>query len=110
MGSLALLGATKAKMSADNTDVQDLLQNADQLFDENQYQEVIDILKKHPVSTNQLSINFHTFFRFFFKIKFYSNHRINPMQIFCGVKREHCTNYLERTRQRKRRALKRASK
>lgn len=39
-------------MSADNTDIQDLLQNADQLFDENQYQEVIDILKKHPVSRN----------------------------------------------------------
>lgn len=37
-------------MSADKTDLQDLLQNADQLFDENQYQEVIDILKKHPVS------------------------------------------------------------
>lgn len=51
VGSLALLGATKAKMSADNVDLSDLLQNADQLFDENQYQEVIDILKKHPVST-----------------------------------------------------------
>lgn len=37
-------------MSAVNLDLQDLLQNADQLFDENQYQEVIDILKKYPVS------------------------------------------------------------
>nr|ACZ26275.1 hypothetical protein [Mayetiola destructor] len=35
-------------MSADHSDIQDLLQNADQLFDENQYQEVIDVLKKHP--------------------------------------------------------------
>lgn len=51
MGSFALLGVSKAKMSADNTtELQDLLQNADQLFDENKYQEVVDILKKYPVS------------------------------------------------------------
>lgn len=49
-GTLAFLGIKqKAKtMSTENNDL--LLQNADQLFDENQYQEVIDILKKHPVS------------------------------------------------------------
>lgn len=32
-GTLALLGTSKVKMSAENTDLQDLLQNADQLFD-----------------------------------------------------------------------------
>lgn len=37
-------------MSTENTDLQDLLQHADQLFDENQYQEAIDILKNYPVS------------------------------------------------------------
>lgn len=37
-------------MSSENADLQDLLQNADQLFDENKYQEAVDILKKHPVS------------------------------------------------------------
>lgn len=30
-------------------ELQDLLQNADQLFDENKYQEAVDILKKFPV-------------------------------------------------------------
>lgn len=34
-------------MSAENSE--DLLQNADQLFDENKFQEAVDILKKHPV-------------------------------------------------------------
>lgn len=47
---MALIGAKKVNMSAESTDLQDLLQHADQLFDENQYQEVVDILKKHPVS------------------------------------------------------------
>lgn len=37
-------------MATESTDIQDLLQNADQLFDENQYQEAIDILKKYSVS------------------------------------------------------------
>lgn len=35
---------------AEETDLQHVLQNADQLFDENQYQEAIDLLKKYPVS------------------------------------------------------------
>lgn len=34
-------------MSAESSD--DLLQNADQLFDENKFQEAVDILRKHPV-------------------------------------------------------------
>lgn len=38
-------------MSAENSD--DVLQNADQLFDENKFQEAVEILKKHPV-------NFHS--------------------------------------------------
>lgn len=42
-------------MSAESSDGQDLLQNADQLFDENKYQEAVDILKKHTVK-------FDTFF------------------------------------------------
>lgn len=37
-------------MSTEKTEFQDLLQHADQLFDENQFQEAADILKKHPVS------------------------------------------------------------
>lgn len=37
-------------MATESTDIQDLLQHADQLFDENQYQEAIDILKKYSVS------------------------------------------------------------
>lgn len=47
--SLSLIGGAKAKMSTETSDLQDLLQNADQLFDENQYQEVVDILKKYSV-------------------------------------------------------------
>lgn len=32
------------------TPLPDLLQNSDQLFDENQYQEALDVLNKHAVS------------------------------------------------------------
>ncbi|XP_055316040.1 regulator of microtubule dynamics protein 1-like isoform X2 [Sitodiplosis mosellana] len=45
--TLTLIGSSKVKM-AEETDLQHLLQNADQLFDENQYQEAIDLLKKFP--------------------------------------------------------------
>lgn len=37
-------------MSAESSDSQHLLQNADQLFDENKFQEAVDILRKHPVN------------------------------------------------------------
>lgn len=47
--TITLLGVSKSNMSGDATELQHLLQHADQLFDENQYQEVIDILKKHSV-------------------------------------------------------------
>lgn len=39
----------KPKMSA----LDDLLQSADQLFDENQYQEALDELKKYEVNDNR---------------------------------------------------------
>ncbi|XP_031624100.1 regulator of microtubule dynamics protein 1-like [Contarinia nasturtii] len=45
--SLALIGGSKVTM-AEETDIQHLLQNADQLFDENQYQDAIDLLRKYP--------------------------------------------------------------
>lgn len=48
--TLTLLGASTAKMSAEKTEFPDLLQHADRLFDEDQFQEAVDILKKHPVS------------------------------------------------------------
>lgn len=44
-------------MSAENSD--DILQNADQLFDENKFQEAVEILKKHPVRF----VFFSNFFR-----------------------------------------------
>lgn len=43
-------------MSAENSD--DILQNADQLFDENKFQEAVEILKKHPVRFVSLVIFF----------------------------------------------------
>lgn len=46
--TLPLIGANKAKMS-EELDLQHLIQNADQLFDENQYQDAYDLLKKFPV-------------------------------------------------------------
>ncbi|XP_031638557.1 regulator of microtubule dynamics protein 1-like isoform X1 [Contarinia nasturtii] len=45
--SLAFFGGSKLKM-AQETEIKHLLQNADQLFDENQYQDAIDLLKKYP--------------------------------------------------------------
>lgn len=66
---MTLIGAKKVNMAAENTELQDLLQHADQLFDENQYQEVVDILKKHPVSINkrkQLTKTHFKFSRIFF--------------------------------------------
>lgn len=57
--SLSLIGGAKAKMSTESTDIQDLFQHADQLFDENQFQEAIDILKKHPVSIFLKSLNIY---------------------------------------------------
>ena len=49
-------------MSTDKTAENDLLQNADQLFDENQYQEAYDVLKKFPVSHSIVTLysSFHT--------------------------------------------------
>lgn len=38
-------------MSGEKSLLQDLLQSADQLFDENQYQEAIDQLDKYSVTT-----------------------------------------------------------
>lgn len=50
---IALLGlgasTQQIKMTAENSALDDLLQNADQLFDENQYQEALDVLKKYSV-------------------------------------------------------------
>lgn len=37
-----------------STALDDILQNADQLFDENQYQEALDVLKKCAVSRPRL--------------------------------------------------------
>lgn len=34
---------------SEETDLQHVLQNADQLFDENQYQDAVDLLKKYSV-------------------------------------------------------------
>lgn len=48
-------------MSTESLD--DLLQNADQLFDENKFHEVVDILKKHPV-------NVGIFFFFDYSVEF----------------------------------------
>lgn len=49
--ALAVWSASKIKMSAEYFDKQNLLQNADQLFDENKYQEAVNLLKKHPVKS-----------------------------------------------------------
>lgn len=40
----------KTKMSTEKTNLDDILQNADQLFDQNQYQEALDVLKNCSVS------------------------------------------------------------
>lgn len=46
--SLALIAGLKAKMT-EKSDTQHLLQNADQLFDQHQYEDAINLLKKYPV-------------------------------------------------------------
>lgn len=46
---------------AEETDLQHLLQNADQLFDENQYQEAIDLLKKFPVRNECFIVSYFNF-------------------------------------------------
>ncbi len=43
------LGASKTIEMASNLTLADLLQNADQLFDESKYQETLDVLNKFEV-------------------------------------------------------------
>lgn len=56
---LSFTSQSKPTMSSEKSALDDLLQNADQLFDENQYQEALDALNKYTVLIR-------TFFSLFF--------------------------------------------
>lgn len=67
------------------TPLADLLQNSDQLFDENQYQEALDVLRTHAVITLTIII--------LIKLTHLSTTRIKHYQRLNGVKHAQCINY-----------------
>ena len=52
------LGASKTTEMTSHATLEDLLQNADQLFDESKYQETLDVLNNFNVSSDRTDCDF----------------------------------------------------